>query len=141
MKPNTFETHLPSILRRNIERKHLCYGVIASALPPSNISRSFDYNGHGGPYLLPELPHVSTSIKRHQCDEPGQFEWYDPISDVGGVGTVSLAGHAFKTEDWRDAAWRIARFCEPSESVLSKIHPRFFNDHKAVLDEVMGSRP
>jgi hypothetical protein len=127
--------------RRTTELKHLCYGHIVGALPPSHISRSFDYHSHGGPYLLPKLPHVSASLNRRECDLPGQFAWYESISGVGGVGTISLAQRVLKLHDWRKAAWRIAKFCEPDDCGLTEIHPRFFNDHKAVLDEVMGRRP
>jgi len=135
---NKSERHAPnSALCKMIERKHLCYGRVVGALPPSHISKSFDYNNHGGPYLLPELPHISAGLKRHECDLPGQFAWYDPISGVGGVGTITLAQHVLKLHDWSEAAWRIAKFCEPTPG-LTEIHQRFFVDYESVLAEILG---
>jgi hypothetical protein len=127
-----------SALRKMIERKHICYGCVIGALPPSHISKSFDYNGHGGPYLLPELPHISADFKRHECDVPGQFWWYEATSGVGDLGTITLAQHVLKLHDWRETAWRIAKFCVPGEYGCTEIHPRFFANYKAVLAEIMG---
>lgn len=127
-----------SAVRKMIERKHLCYGLVVGALPPSHISKSFDYNDHGGPYLLPDLPHVSAELKRHECDLPDQFAWYEASSGVGGRGTITLAQHVLKLHDWREAAWRIAKFCVPGEYGFTEIHPRFFADYEAVLAKVMG---
>lgn len=131
--------HVPnSAVRKMIERKHLSYGRVVGALPPSHISKSFDYSDHGGPYLLPELPHISADFQRHECDLPGQFAWYDPISGVGGLGTITLAQHVLKLRDWREAAWRIAKFCVPGEYGFTEIHQRFFADYEAVLAEIFG---
>jgi hypothetical protein len=127
--------------RRPIERKRICYVNVIEAIPPFRISKSFDFNGRGGPYLLPELPNIVTNIKRRECDKiVTHFSWYDPISDVDGIGVVSLAMHVLNLNDERVAMWRIAKFCEPADYGLTEIHPRFFLDYDRVVAEIMGER-
>ena len=107
-------------------RPKLDHALIEKFISPDQLSKSWACRTDRGPFFLPAQPRIGISKSGKMSVSCWPIKWFDPETNVGGVGAISLVAHVLNlSEDaaaWRLAQWIAARHGRDSDWLLAKEH-------------------
>jgi hypothetical protein len=102
--------HSTQQTKKEALRLKINHAFINGKIRPTQLSVSWKNYSYRGPFFLPRLPHIAINHIPGRCIEMRwQLKWFDPQTNVGGVGAISLVAHVLKVSE-DEAAWRLANW-------------------------------